>query len=393
MNKVLDDDDDNKWVYDEKTKAKHEVYQKYLTPWTYKLAKYNQGEKIRVVDCFAGRGFYVDTEDCGPTELECIDTPAEFPGSPQIILDRLTKHSNKFNEAEVALIEYNQNNFSDLEDQIEETSGIADNINITNYNGKFQEEVYNAVDSFDGSDCPTMFFIDPFGFKPLKYDVVTEITSTPQFDTLITFMARDMNRFFEVDMHEEAIRGVFGDEDFRENVEQYSAENWEPIVEYYTHRLEQNGPEYTFEYYITEPDSLQTVYYLVFGTNHPEGLKTMRDVMNTCGTGSFGYAPKDPEHDRAQNSISQFAGGLENTKNYLMSKFDGFRIEFNRMCQKCYEDRKYDDDTESDYRDAVQSLEQEGEVKVERITSENTGVVRGDLIDFRDEPDDPDEHE
>lgn len=358
---VLDDDDDDKWVYDEKTKAKHEVYQKYLTPWTYRLAKKNQGKKIRVVDCFAGRGFYVDTEDCGPINLECIETPADFPGSPQIILDRLTKHSDKFSEAEVVLIENNDNNYSDLNQTISDTSGIATNVNINMYNGKFQDKVYDAVNAFDGSDCPTMFFIDPFGFKSLEYDVVTEISSTPQFDTLITFMARDINRFLENPQHEDAIRNVFNDENFRQNVGEYSANNWEPLVEYYTDRLEEDGTEYTFEYLITEPDTLQTVYYLVFGSNHPMGLKTAKDVMKNCGTGSFGYAPKDPEHDRSQRTIGRFSSGIESTKSYLMEKFPEHRIEFNRMCQKCYEDRKYDDDTEKEYRKAIKELEREKE--------------------------------
>jgi three-Cys-motif partner protein len=381
MNKVLGDDDDDKWVYREHTAAKHEVYQKYLTPWTYKLSSRNP--KIRVVDCFAGRGFYVDSDGCDPVELECIETPVDYPGSPQIILDRLTKHSDKFDEAEAVFIEKNDSNFDDLTNTLENTTGIADNIHQATISGKFQEKVLSAVNATDGSDCPTLFLIDPFGFKALDYDVITKIGSTPQFELLITFMNRDINRFFDTETHEDAISNMFKDDSYKTEVDNYSAENWVPLVEYYTDQLEDEGPEYTFEYRITEPDTRQTVYYLVFGSNHPEGLKVMREVMKTCGTGSFGYAPKDPKHDRQQTGFGHFNN---DTKQYLKNNFGEFRIEFNNLVQKCIEDRKYGDAGVSEYREAVKELEKLGELQVIRRKSKRSGVQKGDIIDFRDSP-------
>lgn len=381
MTEVLDDADDDKWIYREHTAAKHEVYQKYLTPWTYKLSSFS--DKLRVVDCFAGRGSYVSSDGSPPVELECISTPAEYPGSPQIILDRLTKHSDKFSEAEAVFIENDPENFDYLSENVYDSEGVASNVNRECIHGKFQETVLDVVEATDGSDCPTLFLIDPFGFKSLDYEVVTEISSTPQFEVLITFMSRDINRFFEVEYHQDAIETVFGNRSFHEEVSEFDAENWVPLVEYYTHRLEENGPELTFEYLITEPDTQQTVYYLVFGTNHGEGLKVMREVMQTCGTGSFGYAPMHPEHDRKQVGLGSF--GNTGTKDFLLQNFSDMRVEFNRLMQLCAEVRKYGDEVESDYRTAVKELEEENKVKVIRNGSAETGVGRGDLIDFRDQ--------
>jgi len=380
---VLDDDADEKWRYREHTAAKHEVYRKYLTPWTNKLGKFN---KIRVVDCFAGRGSYVEAVDCSPLEMEFIDTPAEIPGSPQIILDRLTARSQQFEEAECFFIEDNDENFKCLKENIDNTTGVASNVNKKCVNGKFQNKVLDVVESTDGNDCPTLFFIDPFGFKALDYDVITEIGSTPQFEFLITFMARDINRFFEVEYHEEAIEGIFGNSAYEEEISEYNEENWEPLVEYYTDRLEENGPKHTFEYLITEPDTRQTVYYLVFGSNHPNGLKTMREVMHYCGTGDFGYAPMHVEHDRNQTGLAQFGNTRDSTKSFLLNNFSDFKIEFEKLVEECSEVRKYGG-VESDYRKAIQELEKEGKVEVTRIESEpgGVGVQRGDLIDFRTE--------
>lgn len=383
---VLSDSDDEKWIYREHTAAKHEVYQKYLTPWTYKLSSWN--DKLRVVDCFAGRGSYVRAEDCSGVELEEISTPTDLPGSPQIILDRLTKHSDKFEKAESVFIEANKQNHQDLYDNISETTGIADNISKKCVHGEFQNEILDIV-STDGDDCPTLFFIDPFGFKSLDYEVITKIGATDQFEMIITFMSRDINRFLENEDHSDAMETTFGTSNYIDEVGDFDAENWEPLVEYYTNRIEGVGPEMTFEYLITEPDTRQTVYYLVFGTNHPNGLKTMRDVMNICGTGNFGYAPKIVDHDREQSGLAAFTSGMEATKEFLVDSFGEYRIEFRKMVEMCYKMRKYEDDVESDYRKAIQELEKEGKVEVIRRASKTggSGVTKGDLIDFRSDED------
>ena len=381
---VLDDDADEKWKYREHTAAKHEIYQKYLTPWTYKLASFNN--KLRVVDCFAGRGEYVEAVDCDGVELEDIDTPTELPGSPQIILDRLTSHSDKFFEAECIFIESNDYNFSILEENMQKTTGIAKNVNNRCVSEKFQDKILDLIDT-DGSDCPTLFFIDPFGFKSLDYDVITEISSTPQFEILITFMQRDINRFLENELHQDAIQNVFNRSNAPQNVKEYNADNWEDLVEFYTDCLEEEGPEHTFEYLITEPDTRRTVYYLVFGSNHQNGLKTMREVMYTCGTGNFGYAPKREEHTREQSGLGAFGAGSSVPTEFLLDNFSEYRIEFRNLVEQCSELRKYNQAVEADYRKAVKQLEEDGELTVIRKTSKEggNGVQRGDLIDFRGE--------
>jgi three-Cys-motif partner protein len=278
-------------------------------------------------------------------------------------------------------IEANPTNYGILSETISETTGYADNISIQPEDGEFQNTVLDVIEDTDGSDCPTFFFIDPFGFSSLDYEVVTEIGSTPQFEFLITFMSRDMNRFLESEDHKEALNTVFGNEHWGNKIDDYDPTNWVPLVEYYTDRLEENGPDETFEYMISEPETTQTIYYLVYGTNHPEGLRTMRDVMNYCGTGKFAYAPKQPEYDRNQARL--FDGGDE-TKQFLQDRFEEYIITFDELVKICTKERRYQSATESDYRDALRELEQEGTVDIQRITSKETGIQGSDLIDFHD---------
>lgn len=71
---------------------------------------------------------------------------------------------------------------------------------------------------------------------------------------------------------------------------------------------------------------------------------------------------------------------------FLQNQFDDRRIEFGMMVEECSQVRKYCEDVEKDYRQAVKALEKDGKVEVTRITSndDGNGVQRGDLIDFRD---------
>lgn len=378
----LADDDDQKWIYRAHTKAKHEVLHNYLKPWINKLTSYNnradQYNKIRIVDCFSGRGRYAACENTAPWELAHLTSSVNAPGSPQIILDRATDRSDQFEEAECIFIESNDTNYEVLKETLAETRGIAHNVTPRPIHGRFEDIVLDLVDT-DGSDYPTFFFVDPFGFKSLEYDIITDIGSTPRFELLITFMARDMNRFLEVEDHQEALTTVFGTPHWNDELEEVSAENWEPLVEYYTTRLEENGPDKTFEYLITEPDSLRTVYYLVYGTNHPSGLRLMREVMNRCGTGRFAYAPKDPQYDREQATL---VGGGESTKQFLLDRFGEYRIPFDTLVETCAEERPYQDETASDYRAAIRELEHDGTIDIIRITSSQTGIQGNDVIDF-----------
>lgn len=64
---VLPDDAEEKWVYRQHTKAKHEVLTKYIVPWVNKITTFakraSPDVRVRIFDCFAGRGSYVDTDE------------------------------------------------------------------------------------------------------------------------------------------------------------------------------------------------------------------------------------------------------------------------------------------------------------------------------------------
>lgn len=295
-------------------------------------------------------------------------------------MDHLTDRQDQFEEADCVLIERNDQNFQNLEDEIQGTSGIADNVYPKTVHGSFQDHVLDLLEETGGPDFPTLLFLDPFGFKSLDYDVISELADLRSTELLITFMARDMHRFLESEKHEEALERVFGTDHWREDLEDWDTDQWEPLVDYYEHRLREAGFNHTFSYLCTEPDTEKTVYYLVFASHARPGIKTMREVMNRCGTGKFAYAPRRSEMQATQATFD--VEGEQALEDFLLDHFAGQRVPFSWVVQECSVQRRYHEELESDVRQALHRLEDQGEIVIQRVTSKTTGIAGNDLIDF-----------
>jgi len=378
---VLPDDDPEKWVYTSATRQKHKILQAYLWPWLSKISSW--ADKIRVFDCFAGRGAYFKGEK--GIELHHLNAPVDRPGSPLLILDTVASQKERFEELDLVCIEDNLHNFSDLEDLFGRTSGIPDNIHVIPIHGRFEEEISNSIEQTGGKKYPSFFFIDPFGFKGLRYDVIKEITPIKGFEFLITFMSRDMNRFLSSPRHEEVLSDVFGKPiaDIKKEIEEYSAKKWEPLVEYYSNILETKmGVSHTIAYKMCEPGSRKTLYYLVFGTNHIAGLNLMKEILYRQGVkGRFLFTKKGKYASIPLDVI--FGEDLSPLKDRLLQRFEGQVTSYKWLKNEMAGETKYNY-IDKHFRRAIIELEKEKKVQIiRRGIRRRGGLMNGDFIAFR----------
>jgi three-Cys-motif partner protein len=78
---VLCDSDPKKWILKEHTRVKHEILDKYLTPWIFKLSSaYNT---LLYIDGFAGRGEYFEENNF------------DGVGSPIIAMRKVQQYKDK----------------------------------------------------------------------------------------------------------------------------------------------------------------------------------------------------------------------------------------------------------------------------------------------------------
>jgi len=344
----LPDDSLEKWVYKEHTRVKHEILSKYLSGWSRILGKFHN---LNIFDCFAGRGKYADGSE----------------GSPLIIIKKLAEIKEKMkrpNEASCIFIEKNDNNFRNLHAIVENEikhhpEKYKDWLEVEYFNDEFANVAREVVDKYGKNLAPSFFFIDPFGFTGVSFNIVKSILSIKRTEAFITFMARDVNRFLESSKHQINIEDLYGIENVQEtlNLRYPRLSREEALLRLYRDRLHEDvGVRYTLPFKVCADERLQTTYYLVHATNHPKGCKLMKEIMCKTGTeGRFGYF--GPANGQLTLDLCDKSG----FKNFLLKHFAGRRLSFENIINETLMDTYF---IEKDYRLALRELEKEGYISI-----------------------------
>ena len=192
---VLSDSDPRKWTLKEHTRVKHELLNKYLTPWIYKLGSANR--ELLYIDGFAGRGEYNEAGKSNDI------------GSPIIAMRKAQEHRAKIPKFWCLFVEKDKENFDNLCMVIEREKASCPHPKINCVNGDFEAEVTKLLNEKQGRLPPTFCFIDPFGFNA-PFSVVKRIMAIPRAEVFFTFMSRDINRFTSSEIHTDALNKLFG---------------------------------------------------------------------------------------------------------------------------------------------------------------------------------------
>lgn len=383
MSEPLPDDHEEKWTYKKHTRSKHDVLHYYLKVWTSIVS--DSRYSLRVFDCFAGRGDYYDSDGASPKTLDNISTEAEYPGSPQIILDAVSEHGDKFKSAECYFMEPADENRRDLEQNLAATD-YPSNVNPYIKNGRFPDNILDIVSDSGGRSGFALFFIDPFNIKFLDYDTIIDISSTDRFDCLITLMTGQLIRWQDSESHQQGYENLYGLSDWKERLETFEPEDISTReAEFYCKRLEENGPENTLAYMTTEGDSKRLKYHQVFTSNADEGLEAMKESMTRCGSDfTLAYAPKRAEISHSQQTLTggEYMTEEERAKSWILSRFASEQITFDDLVKKAIAERRYADSLRQHYRQYLIELHNEEEITILQRERGNSPLKENYLILF-----------
>lgn len=322
---------------------------------------------LRIFDCFAGRGDYVDSDGAAPIPLENISSEASYPGSPVLTLDAVSEHFDKFNRAECYFLEPNGDNREILEETLRDTSS-PNNVKSHILCKQFPDDIQNILTETGGRKGFAFFFIDPFNIKFLEYDTITDIAGTPRFDCLITVMTSQIIRWQDSESHEKGYEKFFGLYDWRRELEKFVPEKLTTReAEFYCSRLEENGPKFTLAYMTTDGNTRELKYHLVFTTNDEKGMEAMKGSMMRCGGDyTLAYAPARSElqHDQQTFSGGNYLTDEERIKGWLLSRFSDEEITFDEVCRRAVTERRYEEALRKDYRKYLKDLHNNGEVNI-----------------------------
>jgi len=368
---VTTDSAPEKWTYREHTRVKHILLEKYLEPWIKILGR--RHTRICYVDGFAGRGEYVDGT----------------LGSPLKALRVADGLSDHYRHMLFVFIEKNRDNFDNLQQREKTTIRNLHKMTIEAYNREFAVVMQDVADRLqhDGTILvPLFFFIDPFGFAGIPFNIVTTILANPRTEVFFTFMVRDIERFLAHPDLVETFTMLFGTDEWR-NVKDLPQREL-ALMELYTKQLhEACGVEFTFSFRVSESDKLRTLYYLIHATNNFTGHKIMKGIMfNESPDGSFAYLGPNDVSRRYQGTLFDIHD-IEQLKDVLLERLAGQEIRYDdiekAMCVPWHSEPPYVD---KHYRKALKELEKENRTSVIRVTSKtDRGLSGQDRIAFPQE--------
>ena len=130
---------------------------------------------------------------------------------------------------------------------------------------------------------PSLFFIDPFGFKGINYEQVNSMLKKySSCEIILNFMYEEFNRFKSGANIDNTLTRFFGSDTslFKENTKNMTAqERRNYIINVYKNNFKRNGVKYTLDFDIQKDDSVAYKMTLIFASNNIHGFNAMKSTM------------------------------------------------------------------------------------------------------------------
>ena len=344
----------------ESSEVKTEIVRKYFWPWAKIISnqvKKMGGEKIGYADLFAGKGRYQDGSESTPIEI--LRGAIRDPQIREMLVA-------VFNDED-------RENIIALEHEVKTIAGIA----LLKYPPVFLNSTVDdslAQKLGEISTIPTLFFLDPWGYKGLSLRLIEAVLKPWGCDCIFFFnynrinaalpnpkFTQNMNSFFGKERAERlraATKGKSPDE--RENL----------IITELKRALKQLGGAYTTEYFFKDNSGRKTSHFLIFASKHPLGEGIMKEIMagesssEDHGVASFGFNPLDKETSTtraAAPTLFDLTDPIRDLATDLLSNFAGRAIKVKEVFHDHHIGKHY---TAKNYKQAIMRLESEGKVQL-----------------------------
>ena len=324
----------------------------------------------------------------------CVEKNADnYNNLCRIIEDRLSVILNSEEEIDPNSIQlFKAPSLSDLIEHMQSQTTFRYHLqNLNNQttklfiiNDEFEKIVLSILKEFQGEQggvnlkpAPGFYFIDPFGFHGVPFEIIRNILKLPKSEVLLTFMSRDINRFNPLKQEEEALVSLFGNEDWKDEMSKRGEEGQEAFVNYYRQCLKDSGIKYVIKFKIAETERKQSLYYLIHASNDFTAAEKMKETMYYINPD---YAYHGPDHKKLDKNQMRLEIRTHPLKEQLMKAFQGQSCTFEKIREVTVDTNIF---IEKDYRAIIKELEKEGMVEINRVESKKTGIKDRDIISFK----------
>jgi hypothetical protein len=207
---------------------------------------------------------------------------------------------------------------------------------------------------------PTLFFVDPWGYKGLSLQLVNSVLKNWGCDCIFFFNYNRVNMGLTNPVVREHMNALFGDaraDALRTKLEALSPEDRETcIVEELCNALGAGQTRYVLPFGFKNDIGTRTSHHLIFVSKHPLGYGIMKEIMakesslHEQGVPSFHYSPADKRFPL----LFELNRPLDDLEELLLTKFAGQTLTMNEIYEAHHVGRRF---IKKNYKDVLKQME------------------------------------
>ncbi len=346
----------------EQSQIKAQIVKNYLWAWAKTIMPWakTRRNKIAYIDLFSGPGRYKNGQKSTP--LLVLETAIQDKDMKEMLV-------TIFNDAD-------SNSSYSLKKAIDSISNIERLKHKPSIlNNEVGEEI---VHRFEEKDLiPTLFFIDPWGYKGLSLRLINSVLKNWGCDCIFFFNYNRISAGLTNIKVEEHMNALFGEERVKELRIQMSSspsQKEKLIMKEMEQALKEMGGKYVLPFCFKSLSAHRTSHYIIFVTKHVRGYEIMKEIMAKesssaeQGVASFEYNPN--------KELSLFKSlPIDTLKVQLLKQFAGRTMTRKEVYEQHNIGTHYIKDN---YRSALLQLEKEGKI-ITNPPADQRRKIKGEL--------------
>jgi three-Cys-motif partner protein len=335
----------------EQSAIKAKIVSDYFWAWAKVIiptVKRRGDNRIAYIDLFAGPGRYKDGTK----------------STPLLVLEKAIQDPDFSNMLVTIFNDRNQDHSYSLEQDINSLPGIEH----LRYRPQVRNHVVGQeiIEMFSHIKVvPTLFFVDPWGYKGLTLQLINSVLKDWGCDAIIFFNYNRINMGLSNTAVKEHMDALFTEtraDRLRQRLSRLSPSEREmAIVEELVSALMELGAKYVLPFCFKNEHGTRTSHHLIFTTKNFRGYGIMKDIMASQssvadqGVPSFTYNPADSRFPL----LFELTRPLDDLESMLLKDFAGRRLSLEALYEEHSVGKPY---LLKNYRDVLRTLERVGKI-------------------------------
>jgi len=364
---AVDDD-----FFDEMTKqsrVKVEIVKKYFSAWANVIlpSVEERDGKLGYIDLFSGPGIYEDGTKSTP--IIVLEKAIENPKLKKRLV-------TLFNDANPEYIKSLANNISKIPliDALGNKPILINDPVGSQLADKFEE--INFI--------PSLFFIDPWGYKGLSLILLKSVLKDWGCDCIFFFNYKRINPGLNNPLFDDHINGIFGKERaeyLRTKLTKLAAKERElTIIDELGLAINELGFPYILPFCFKDELDKRTSHYLIFISKHYKGYEIMKKIMakysyeENQGVPTFEYCPATNK----QPFLFSFNRPLDDLSEMLLDEFKGKSLTMIDIFRRHNVGKPF---IEKNYKEVLYKMEETGLIKAKPpLTARRKGTFADNVL-------------